>query len=239
MTGDLVNGGPESAAVLRWAREYASGVVLGNHDLHLLAVEAGARPLRRDDTFRDVLDAHDKDELLRWLRQRPLVVEDSHFFLVHAGILPEWSQGEAAGLAAEAEACIREDGPEFFGRMYGDEPSRWNEDLVGTDRVRLIINAMTRMRMLGEGRRLDVDYKGPPGSAPAALRPWFEFPREHGPERKIFFGHWAACGLSVHERAVGLDSGCAWGRELTACRLEDGAIFQVKSELAGRFSAGR
>jgi len=234
LTGDLVNGGANSVEVIRWTRDHAAGVVLGNHDLHLLAVEAGARPLRRNDTFRDVLEAPDAKELLQWLRHRPLAVEGDDFFLVHAGILPDWSQSRAKELAADVEAGIQEGNRQFFESMYGNEPSRWSEALLGAERARVVINAMTRMRMLGREGDLDMEHSGPPEEAPAALGPWFQVPRPHGDEKRIFFGHWAALGFRVTSRAVALDSGCAWGGELTAFRVDDNQVFQVRSELEGR-----
>ncbi len=230
LTGDLVNGGPESAEVLRWARENAAGTVLGNHDLHLLAVAAGARPARKGDTFGDVLEAADREELLEWLRGRPMLIAEEGFVLVHAGLLPEWDLGLARELAGEVEARVREGRREFFAKMYGDLPARWSADLRGADRWRVAVNAMTRMRMLTEAGELEMDFKKPPEEAPAGLRPWFAVPRAAEMPR-IFFGHWAALGLRVEANAVGLDSGCVWGRELTAFRLEDGAVFQERSEL--------
>lgn len=241
LTGDLVNGGPGSAEVMRWARENAAGMVLGNHDLHLLAVDAGARPLRRADTFQDVLAAHDRRELLHWLSQQPLVVLQGEFVLVHAGLLPEWSPEEARALAAEVEVRIRSDqDKEFFRLMYGDEPRRWQPDLTGADRLRVIVNAMTRLRMLTPEGEIDMDFKAPLREAPETLRPWFSCLRRHDiDERRVFFGHWAALGLYMDDRVVGLDSGCAWGGHLTAFRLDDGQIFQVRSELSGARSPAK
>lgn len=234
MTGDLVNGGPESAAVLRWAKMHQAGVVLGNHDLHLLAVAAGARPPRKKDTFFDVFEADDGEALLGWLRFRPLVICENEFLLVHSGLLPQWDIATALGLAAEAERAIRAEGKEaaFFRTMYGDEPRQWCPRSAGMDRIRIIINAMTRMRMLGAEEEMDFDYTGPVDGAPSELRPWFACSPRAAEEKPLFFGHWAALGFCPGERVVALDSGCVWGGRLTAWRLEDRRAFQVESELA-------
>lgn len=236
LTGDLVNGGPDSAAVVRWAKREAAGVVLGNHDLHLLAVASGARAPRKKDTFFDLLRAEDREELLGWLRRRPLVIRDEKFLLVHAGILPEWDPEEAVRLSDEVAGILRTAGadPEFFAAMYGDEPRRWSADLEGMDRVRIVINAMTRMRMLTMDGGIDPVYKGPVAKAPSDLQPWFDVPRGAGLAAPVFFGHWAALGFHRGKNVVGLDSGCVWGGRLTAWRLEDGRTFQVESEMSHR-----
>jgi bis(5'-nucleosyl)-tetraphosphatase (symmetrical) len=236
LTGDLVNGGPQSAAVVRWAMRHRAGVVLGNHDLHLLAVASGARPPRESDTFFDLLQAEDAELLLQWLRTRPLLISEEGFLLVHAGLWSGWDEATAQGLAREAERAIR--GPskgteaDFFQAMYGDEPRRWDSDLVGVDRIRVIINAMTRMRMVEADGTFDLGYKGPVDGVLEGLRPWFAespcLPRE----KPIFFGHWAALGFHRGGNVIGLDSGCVWGGRLTGWRLEDGRVFQVASELA-------
>lgn len=233
MTGDLVNGGPDSAAVVRWAKENAAGVVLGNHDLHCLAVASGARFPRKKDTFSDLLEASDRAQLLDWLRTRPLVIREEDWLLVHAGLLPEWSVEKALELAAEVEERLRIEPPvgEFLRDMYGNEPRRWSDSLEGIDRLRVIVNAMTRMRMLTPDPAIDFDYPGPPETAPEGLRPWFAVDENGVWETRIFFGHWAALGFRCSDGAIGLDSGCAWGGELTAWRLEDGEAFQVRSEL--------
>lgn len=233
LTGDLVNGGPGSAAVVRWAKQEGAAVVLGNHDLHLLAVATGARAPRKRDTFFDLLEADDRDELLDWLRSRPFLIEEDHFLLVHAGLLPEWDVATAARLAAEAAAALRSNpGRGFFRDMYGDEPSRWSERLEGMDRLRVVINATTRLRMITRSNEIDMRYKGPAQDAPADLRPWFLAPGRARSAKPVFFGHWAALGFYRGDKAIGLDSGCAWGGKLTAWRLEDSRAFQVSSELS-------
>jgi bis(5'-nucleosyl)-tetraphosphatase (symmetrical) len=237
LTGDLVNGGPDSLATVRWAREHAEGLVLGNHDLHLLAVDAGVRAPRTEDTFYDLLEAPDRDDLLQWMRTVPLLLVREEMVLVHAGLLPQWDLSEAQALAAETEARISQGEPAFFREMYGDWPRRWDPALEGADRSRVVINATTRMRMLSEEGEIDMDFKKPLAQAPEGLRPWFAVPRSDKAMPRIHFGHWAALGLRVEEQAVCLDSGCAWGGELTALRLEDDAVFQEVSELRGVRSA--
>lgn len=236
LTGDLVNGGPQSAAVVRWAMRHRAGVVLGNHDLHLLAVASGARPPRKSDTFFDLLEAEDAELLLQWLRNRPLLISEEGFLLVHAGLWPSWDEATAQGLAGEAEQAIRgsSKGLEvaFFQAMYGDEPRRWDSDLVGMGRTRVIINAMTRMRMVEADGTLDLEYKGPVDGASKGLRPWFAGSRCLTGGKPVFFGHWAALGFHRRGNVIGLDSGCVWGAKLTGWRLEDGRVFQVASELA-------
>lgn len=239
LTGDLVNGGPESAGVVRWARRHQAGVVLGNHDLHLLAVAAGERPPRRNDTFYDLLEAEDSRELLDWLRNRPLLIREEKFLLVHAGLLPEWDVSTALRLAGEAEEAIRARGDEsaFFRGMYGDEPGRWDDGLEGIDRLRVIINAMTRMRMVQKDGAIDAEFKGPLRNAPPGLLPWFAVSGRAAGETRVVFGHWAALGLYRDEKVIGLDSGCVWGGHLTAWRLEDERVFQVESEFKDKMDS--
>ena len=229
--GDLVNSGPDSLAVLRWAAEHEDELtaVLGNHDLHLLAVSVGARPLRAKDTFSDVLEAPDNDELLAWLRHRPLLHEEEDGTLVvHAGLLPEWTVSQAHRCAREVERALRDEEGyrDFFGAMYGNEPRQWRLDLSGEERRRLTVNATTRMRALQTGGALDFRYKGELGDMPRGLQPWFRLWRQHHPERKLVFGHWSAIGYHREGEVHGLDTGCVWGRTLSALRLEDEQLFQ-------------
>ena len=229
--GDLVNSGPASLQVLRWAMEHDDEItaVLGNHDLHLLAVSVGARPLRKKDTFSDVLEAPDNEALLGWLRHRPMLHQgDDGTLMVHAGLLPEWSIDQAHELAREVEAALRdEEGYEgFFEVMYGNEPRRWREGLGAEERRRLTVNAMTRMRALEPGAELEFGYKGELGDVPQGLVPWFRLWRQAHPERRLVFGHWSAIGYHREGQVHGLDSGCVWGRQLTALRLEDEQLFQ-------------
>lgn len=219
--GDLVNRGPDSLATLRRVRELGARTVLGNHDLHLLAVAVGARPLKNSDTFQDVLEAPDRKDLLSWLAGQPLMIRDDRrgWAMIHAGLVPAWDIEIAAGLAREVETALATGYTDraFLEGMYGDEPEQWREDLTGMDRIRFVINAMTRLRFCDEDNRLALDYSGPPGSQPAAYRPWYElWPHT---SHRIVFGHWSMLGAADHGNAVSTDSGCVWGGALTAARL--------------------
>lgn len=225
--GDLVNRGPKSLEVLRLVRSFgdAAVVVLGNHDLHLLAVAEGAARKRADDTLDVVLDASDREALLAWLRGRPMMHAEGRYALVHAGLLPQWSVDKARALAAEVEATLRgADFRTFFARMYGGTPDRWDETLSGVERLRVIVNAMTRLRFCTPEGAMDFHVKNE--QAPAGYLPWFaaRAPRE---EPALVCGHWSALGLKLTERFALLDSGCVWGGALTALRLEDRWLVQV------------
>ncbi len=228
--GDLVNNGERSADVVRWVRDLGDRAVtvLGNHDLHMLAVAYGAAKQRKKDTFDDLLRAHDAHELIEWMRQRPLLHEDGRWVLVHAGLLPQWSIRTARGAAREVERELRGDDPRgFFERMYGNTPARWSDDLKHEERLRITVNAMTRMRVCHPDGTLDFDYKSTLDEIPDGLVPWFRAPTPHTRPARVCFGHWSALGLHLEATVRGLDSGCTWGRQLTALRLEDEAIFQV------------
>jgi len=236
-TGDLVNRGPQSLEVLRFVKslEDRAVCVLGNHDLHLLAVAAGTAKSGKRDTLDDILRAPDRDELLRWLRTCPLLHHDADlgYTLIHAGLLPPWDLAQAQRLARETEIMLRSDRhPEFFRHMYGDLPDHWNENLHGFDRLRVIVNAFTRLRYCDLDGNMDLRPKGPPGSQPPGLLPWFQVPgrRSHG--LKIIIGHWSTLGLWQGDGVIGLDSGCLWGRSLSAARLdaEPVEIFSVACE---------
>jgi bis(5'-nucleosyl)-tetraphosphatase (symmetrical) len=228
--GDLVNRGPDSLAVLRRVKALGSSavVVLGNHDLHLLAAAEGARPVGKEDTFQDVLEASDRDELLGWLRQQPLVHREENFLLVHAGLLPQWTASEARGLAIEVERVLH--GPNYktlLHEMYGSSPTQWSSDLTGMSRYRVIINAFTRLRFCTPEGVMDLKQTGPPETAPKGLYPWFAVPNRQSREVTVICGHWAALGLRMTDNLMALDSGCVWGGSLTAVRLEDRQVFQV------------
>ena len=229
LTGDLING-PDSLKVLRWACEHDVETVLGNHDLHFLAVIAGVRRLRKSDNFYDLLQAGDREELAEWLRTRPLFIRlNATAAVVHAGLLPSWDLAAAECVADEIAAALR--GP-FPPDLFGDTPDFWSENLPPSDRIRVGINAMTRLRVVTADGRLDLSQKGPPESMPADVSPWFAAPGRVWDGTEIFFGHWAALGHRVEKGAVALDSGCVWGNKLTAFRLEDRTVFQVVSERA-------
>jgi bis(5'-nucleosyl)-tetraphosphatase (symmetrical) len=229
--GDLVNRGPDSVAVLRYVKwlDPRTVVVQGNHDLHLLALAAGHGRRRADDTFDDVLAAPDRAELLEWLRFRPMMhAEDGHV-LVHAGLLPSWTVRQAQDLAAEVEAQLR--GPryaEFFAALYGSKPDAWNDRLRGADRLRVIVNAMTRMRFCSAAGVMDFKTKGKPHQAPKGFMPWFEVPGRKTRGVPIICGHWSAAGLRLAPDLLALDTGCVWGGALTAVRLDDRRVFQVQ-----------
>ena len=228
--GDLVNRGPDSAACLRFVKGLgdAAVTVLGNHDLHLLCVAAGVEKRRKRDTIEDVLDAPDRDELLDWVRHRPLMhVEDGHV-LVHAGLMPEWTVPKAQSLAAEVERALR--GPRYsdlLGQMYGDEPDRWSEKLTGVERLRTVINAMTRLRVCDKEGAMVLSFKGEPGEASRDWTPWFDVPGRRSAGHAIVCGHWSALGVVLRPDLLSLDSGCVWGRSLTAVRLSDRRLFEV------------
>ena len=235
--GDLVNRGPQSLATLRFVRGLGSRqvTVLGNHDLALLVVGAGFRKAHKSDTFGDVLAAPDRDELLDWLRHQKLMHAEHGWAMVHAGLLPQWSLAQALACAAEVEAALR--GPDhgrFLRSMYGNEPGRWRDELAGGDRLRIIVNAMTRMRLATADGALEFGHKLGPATAPAGCVPWYDVARRAPLDATVVFGHWAALGLLQRDDVVCLDSGCVWGRCLSALRLEDRRLTQWGcAELAG------
>jgi bis(5'-nucleosyl)-tetraphosphatase (symmetrical) len=228
--GDLVNRGPASLQTLRFVRDLGDAAlcVLGNHDLHSLAVAQGFVKGRRDDTLEELLAAPDRAELLDWLRNRPMIHVDGGRVLVHAGLLPQWGAEEAAALAGEVEAELR--GPryrEFLAQLYGSLPDRWSEDLRGIDRLRVIVNAMTRMRFCTPEGVMEFGTKGEATEAPAGYLPWFDAPGRKSAGDTVICGHWSALGLRIRPNLLALDSGCVWGGQLTAVRLEDLRVFQV------------
>jgi len=228
IAGDLVNRGPLSLQVLRWMRDAGDcvRVVLGNHDVKLLAVAEGTWHAGKGDTLDDVLDAKDCDELLDWLRKRPFVHAEGDWLMVHAGLPPSWSAHEAVALADEASAALQgRDARKLFAALHDDPPLQWDESLTGWKRAAAIVTALTRMRTsTAEGVACE-GFSGSPEDAPEGCIPWFDLPRRsHG--SRVLFGHWASLGLMVREDVVGLDTGCVWGRSLTAYRLEDGRIEQ-------------
>ncbi len=231
--GDLVNRGPRSLEVLRFVRGLGERAitVLGNHDLHLLVVAAGARKPHREDTLDALLRAPDRDELLDWLRRQRLMHVDAGYAMVHAGLLPQWSIAQAQALAREVETALQSpDHGEFLHRMYGNKPAQWHDDLAGHDRLRIIINAMTRLRLCTSAGRMEFTHKTGLKGVPAGYLPWFDVPERASRETPVIFGHWAALGLMLRADVLGLDTGCVWGRRLTAVRLEDRRVFQCGCE---------
>lgn len=230
LVGDIVNRGPDSLSVLRFVKELhnAAVMVLGNHDLHLLMVAEGCAKLHQNDTLQDILDAPDRDELLHWLRHQRLLYVEGSYVMVHAGLLPSWSVPQAASLAQIVEVALRsEDFPRFCSQMYGNQPDQWNDNLRGYAQLRVIINAMTRMRVCTPGGKMDFAYKGGGQNVPAGYLPWFETPNRASREAIIICGHWSALGLQIRDNLIALDTGCLWRGNLTAIRLEDRKIFQV------------
>jgi bis(5'-nucleosyl)-tetraphosphatase (symmetrical) len=228
--GDLVNRGPASLATLRFVRDLGDRavVVLGNHDLHLLALAQGHVKGRKDDTLGEVLDAPDRGELLDWLRIRPMIHVAGNTILVHAGLLPQWDIAAAQSLAREVEAELR--GPRhstFLQTLYGSRPDRWSDDLSGADRLRVIVNAMTRMRFCTPEGVMEFQTKGETARAPEGYLPWFDVPNRKSAESTVICGHWSALGLRLAPNLVALDSGCVWGGQLSAIRLEDRRLYQV------------
>ncbi len=226
-TGDLANRGSQSADVIRFVRDLGERTisVLGNPDLHLLAVAAGKAKIKRRDTIADVLRSQDRDELLGWLRQRPMLHHDANLglTLIHAGLLPQWDLHVAIGLASEVESVLRgSDSDEFLAHMYGNQPRVWREDLTGWDRLRVIVNAFTRLRYCDRSGHMDLAPTGPPGSQPKHLVPWFQLPDRRTKDLTIIFGHWSSLGIWQKDGVIGLDTGCVWGGALTAVRVDDG-----------------
>ncbi|MFS2112685.1 symmetrical bis(5'-nucleosyl)-tetraphosphatase [Herbaspirillum frisingense] len=229
--GDLINRGPQSLQTLRTVMQMGNRAraVLGNHDLHLLAVACGIRPAHRDDTLDEILAAPDRDELIDWLRHRPLAIHEQGHLIVHAGVLPQWNLEQALSLAAEVEAMLQsEQWIDFLRHMYGNQPARWSDDLAGYDRLRCIINAFTRLRFCQADGTMDFAVKEGAAAAPEGLMPWFEVPGRRTEEVSVVFGHWSTLGLVMRPNLIALDTGCVWGGKLSAVRLEDRALFQVQ-----------
>ncbi len=259
LVGDLVNRGPDSLGALHrvMALGDAATVVLGNHDLHLLAVSAGVRKRGRNDTIDDVLAAPDAAQLLDWLRHRPLAhraaIAGRDVLMVHAGVLPTWTADDTMRHAGELEAALRADTwRDTLARVFGNQPDRWDEALTGDARLRVIVNALTRLRFCSDDGRIDFDAKDAPAagtpvltpdpsaadastqapvsafpSPPLGFKAWFDIAGRNTRDARTIFGHWSTLGVMVRDDVIALDSGCVWGGALTAIRLEDDALFQV------------
>ena len=228
--GDMVNRGPASLKVLKLLRGFDDAAVclLGNHDLHLLAVAAGVRKPHRKDTTEDILTSPEREHWLAWLRRRRLAVHEHGWLMLHAGVVPQWDLAQTLGLAAEVEALLQ--GPElgnFINRMYGNEPARWSEDLAGIDRWRFIVNVLTRIRFCSADGVLEFDTKEGADSAPSGYMPWFEVPGRKTADTPIAFGHWSSLGLVNRPKLLAIDTGCVWGGQLTAVRVDGGEQSEV------------
>lgn len=225
LVGDLVNRGPASLEVLRFVKGLADNavVVLGNHDLHLLAIAYGSgRELRPDDTLDEVLAAADRPALLDWLRTRPLAHFDakSGDLLVHAGVARDWTAAQTLQMSQQVADKLREDPDELFAGMYGNKPDRWDDALRGSERRRLIVNVLTRMRYCTADGRIDLKYKDAPSKVPAPWMPWFKVPGRASSASRVIFGHWSTLGWYDGDNVLALDTGCVWGGSLTAVRLD-------------------
>lgn len=236
--GDLVNRGPASLATLQRLQGLgnAAHCLLGNHDLHLLAVAEGVRPLHKSDTLRQVLMSPQREAWLDWLRQRCRLADTAHgWLLVHAGVVPQWDATQTLALAAEVQQLLAgPDLPGFLRVMYGNEPARWHDDLAGPARWRFVINVLTRLRFCSADGTLDFKTKDGADAAPPGLMPWFEVPDRRSAGQPIAFGHWSTLGLRNQPDLLALDTGCVWGGALTAVRVDGGRreVFQVACEQA-------
>jgi len=229
--GDLVNRGPKSLETLRLVRTLQqtgqAESVLGNHDLHLLAVANGIRPAHRNDTLDQILNAPDRDELLHWLRQRPLAIFKNQHLVVHAGVFPAWTAEQTMTLAHEVEIILKStEYTSFLTEMYGNAPDTWKNDLTGNDRLRCIVNALTRMRFCTSDGRMDFATKDGLAAAPAGFAPWFDVDRGTA-NCTVVFGHWSTLGLLIRPNLISLDTGCVWGGKLTAVSMNERQVIQI------------
>jgi len=230
LVGDLVNRGSGSLEVLRLVKSLGDSAitVLGNHDLHLLAVAAGVAERHRSDTLDEILAAPDREELLGWLRYQRLIHVQDNYVLLHAGLFPGWSVQQAQTLAHEVEQKLRgDDYVTLLKTMYGNTPKLWDEALTGHERLRVITNALTRMRICTAAGEMEFKFKGEVKDIPSGHLPWFDMPERASADATVVFGHWSALGLVNRPNVIALDTGCLWGSALSAIRLQDRKIFQV------------
>ena len=227
--GDLVNRGPQSLQTLRYCKALGSSftMVLGNHDLHLLAVARGVKKPTSKDTIHDILAAPDANQLIQWLQQHPLLLQIGKYTIVHAGIPPQWTLKDATNYSTEVHDILRsENADSYFKHMYGNQPDRWTDDLQGGERLRIITNYLTRMRFCTDKGNLDLDTKNTL-IAPSGLQPWFEYPNRKTMKNNLIFGHWASLeGRYCGERLFPLDTGCVWGGPLRAMNLDTGTYIE-------------
>jgi bis(5'-nucleosyl)-tetraphosphatase (symmetrical) len=235
--GDLVNRGPQSLEVLRFVRGLGerAAVVLGNHDLHLLRFAAGLAKRNQGDSLDAVLAARDRDELLDWLRTRPLLHTEDEYLMVHAGLLPSWTTAQARELASEVEEGLRgKRHRDVLAELHSGPPHAWRDDLRGADRLRVVASAMTRLRFCSPDGEMDLRAKGGPDEAPPGLQPWFEVRGRRTRDVPVVCGHWSVLGLHLTPKLLALDSGCVWGGALSAVRLEDRQVYQCGCAGAAR-----
>lgn len=238
LVGDLINRGSGSLAVLRWCYQHRQSikVVLGNHDLHALAVVHQIKSAHRYDTLQASINAPDSDVLFTWLRHQPLLhaqnINGHAYVMVHAGLLPQWSVNQALDYASEVERTLQaDDYHQFLKQMYGNFPNQWRDDLAGIDRLRIITNAMTRMRICTLDGEMEFEFKGKLPDIPTGYMPWFDVPARKSSSSTIICGHWSALGLHQREHIFALDTGCLWGGQLTAMCLETHAITQAEHDV--------
>ena len=230
LVGDLVNRGPQSLEILRWARGLGDRLtlVLGNHDLHFIGRALGVSKAKKADTLDEILAAPELGEMVEWLLQRPLIHREGDALLVHAGLLPEWSLEEIESLAEETAVILRgPQGKDLIASLSGKDPVTWDANLKGLERYRVFLKILTRIRICDEGGRADFHFTGTLKEVPQPYRAWFDHSHKRTEKLTTYFGHWSALGLHCGPGVVGLDTGCVWGRQLTAYRLEDGQTFQV------------
>jgi bis(5'-nucleosyl)-tetraphosphatase (symmetrical) len=233
LLGDLINRGPDNVGVLRRLMALGSSAqcLLGNHDLHLLAVSRGVRQPNKLDTFQDILSAPDSAALLHWLRHQHMAMHVGNVLMVHAGVLPQWSAAQTMALAGEVEAVLRsDDWVQFMPQMYGGLPNVWHDDLVGADRLRVIVNALTRLRFCDAQGAMDFSLKESADKSPPHLMPWFDVPGRLTVDVRIAFGHWSSVQTVARNDVLCLDDGCLWGGCLTAAKLEASAVHLSAAE---------
>ncbi len=233
LVGDLINRGSGSLEVLRWCYQYQDSlkIVLGNHDLHALAVVHGLKAAHKGDTLQASVDAPDSHALFKWLRHQPLMIVEKNHVMLHAGLLPQWTISESLSYAREVETVLQSGDYQYFlANMYGSQPSQWQPDLVGMDRLRIITNAFTRMRICTAEGEMEFAFKGELPDIPVAYLPWFDVPNRKSTNANIICGHWSALGLRQRNNVHALDTGCLWGGQLTAMDLETRAITQVNHD---------
>ena len=224
--GDLVNRGPDSLGALRYLKSLQESgraeCILGNHDLHLLAIDAGLRKTKGLDTVDAILKARDRRELIDWVRHRPLALSNGKLLTVHAGVLPQWDLQQTIECAQEVEKALRSKSYKtFLGNMYGNTPNQWRHSLKGYERLRVITNALTRMRFCKPNGQMEFESKEGLEKGPEGFIPWFKAPKRKTQDHVIYFGHWSTLGLMRKENVVGLDTGCVWGGKLTAIEISD------------------